>query len=251
MNYLWKKEADNNGDLQSRLDHLERLLKSSELRHLTDPITGVPNIQSLQNDFESYVVNTDQDRPKVQFVFIDLKEFGKINKDFHSRKGSKLIRQIAQSIYLGMRRNESMFKFPATEEKPKSNKGSFYRIFPGGDEFVFIIEGDQSDAVGFVNRLRDQFVELSKLTPSILGQHRDLSFYCAIVQMDTFDKSLQDILERAEICYRSVWSTATANFAIAWYPENMETILSKVDRKKKHYVRAKELFEVVSIAEHG
>ena len=185
----------------------------------------------------------------MQFVFIDLKNFGEINKHFLSQKTNKLIRHIAQNIYLGMRRNENMFKFPTTEAKQKNDKDGFYRIFPGGDEFAFILEGDQSEALGFINRLHDKFNDFTEITESILGSKRTLSFYCSIIQVDQQDKSLEDIFERAEICYRTVWQASQANFAITWYPEDFEKRLSKDERKAAIYKKTRELFEVIPIVQ--
>jgi GGDEF domain-containing protein len=248
MNYFWQKEQLLNADLELKIENLKDLLKSSEMEHLMDPITGVPNVRSLENDFDSYFQFT---KPQVQFVFLDLKEFGRINKEFLSQKTNRLIRYIAQSIYLGMRRNENMFKFPATGDRRKNSKEGFYRIYPGGDEFVFMIEGDQSDAIGFVNRLRDKFFgEFSQTTETILGVKRELSFYCSIVQIDPRDKSFEDIFSRAEICYRTVWSSAQDNFAITWYPNNAEVSLCKKDeRKAVIYRKAREIFEVVPMVQ--
>lgn len=249
MNYFWQEEQRLNADLELKVENLKDLLKRSELEHLTDPITGVPNVSSLEQDFDAYL--SYENKTQIQFVFIDLKGFRMINKEFLSQKTNKLIRYIAQSIYLSMRRNESMFKFPATEGKFKINKKGFYRIFPGGDEFVFVIEGDQSEALGFINRLADKFTkEYTKNTKDILGEERPLSFYCAIVQIDPRDKNFQNLFDRAEICYRTVWNGASSNFAITWYPDSVENLLSKQsDKKAEIYKSARQIFEVVPIVQ--
>ncbi|GHB64807.1 diguanylate cyclase domain-containing protein [Persicitalea jodogahamensis] len=257
MNSLWISEIDankklqeenkkTNEDLQLKIENIKELLKLSEIEYLSDPITGVPNVRRLEKDFGDFFLNDK--KPLLQFVFIDLKNFGEINKTFLSQKTNRLIRNVAQDIYLGMRRNESMFKFPASTAEKKS-EGNFYRIFPGGDEFVFIIGGDQSEALGFINRLRDKFEELSKSTKLILGEIRNLSFYCSIVQVDAKDKNFEDIFERAEICYRTVWFAAKSDFAITWYPTNFEAKLSEDPRKKDLYKRSKENFEYIPIIE--
>lgn len=269
MNHLWQREHNLNAKLELKkqetideyeikiknktdeydlkIQNLRELLRSSELEYLSDPITGIPNVRRLEKDFEKFFLNDA--KPLLQFVFIDLKNFGEINKTFLSQKTNKLIRYIAQDIYLGMRRNENMFKFPASEVTQKNVDGSFYRIFPGGDEFVFIIEGDQSEALGFINRLFDKFKKLTDMSETILGSKRLLSFYCSIVQVDSKDRSFQDIFERAEICYRTVWTTAKANFAITWYPDDFERPLSKDERKASIYKRTKEIFEVIPIVQ--
>lgn len=269
MNYFWQKEHELNSKLELnkqktideyeikiqnineehdlKIKNLKELLKSSELEYLSDPITGIPNVRRLEKDFEKFFL-TDI-KPLLQFVFIDLKNFGDINKTFLSLKTNKLIRYIAQDIYMGMRRNENMFKFPTTEARQTNAEGGFYRVFPGGDEFVFIIEGDQSEGLGFINRLCDKFKKFTEVTERILGSKRQLSFYCSIVQVESKDRSFQDIFERAEICYRTVWTASNSDFAIAWYPNDLEKLLSKDEKKAVSYKKTKEIFDVIPIVQ--
>jgi GGDEF domain-containing protein len=267
LNHFWQKEhklsvalelkmqqlaeahrSDNNNlkeDYEIQIDNLRGLLRRSKLEYLSDPITGVPNVKRLEQDFEKFFLSDE--KPLMQFIFIDLKNFGEINKTFLSQKTNKLIKHIAQDIYLGMRRNENMFKFPASESKEKNPSGGFYRIFPGGDEFVFILDGDQSEALGFINRLFDKFQQYSEATKDILGEKRNISFYCSVVQVDLQDRSFADIFERAELCYRTVWNVATSDFAISWFPDDLEKDLSKDPKKAAIYAKTKKVFEVVAI----
>ena len=122
----------------------------------------------------------------MQFILIDLKDFRKINRKFGFTKTNNLLRLICQTIYKKMRRNEDMYKYFNGEDKKKADE-SFYRIYPGGDEFAFIIEGDQAEALGFANRLIDQFAALSKKTIEVLGEEIKLSFHCALIEMDSRD----------------------------------------------------------------
>ena len=249
MNHLWLREKNLNAEHELTIKNLRQLLKFSELEHLMDPITGIPNIRSLKKDFESFFYNQET-KPLVQFVFIDLKNFGSINKQFLSQKTNKLIRYIAQNIYLSMRRNENMFKFPIDKpKKQEEDEAGFYRIFPGGDEFVFIIEGDQAEAIGFVNRLKDKFEDFSLGSSEILGEQKDISFYCAIVQVDERDESFDDVFDRAEVCYRTVWRGGKDRFALTWFPNNIEKTLSKSERKAANYERARKIFEVIPVVQ--
>ena len=146
-----------------------------------------------------------------------------------------------------MRRNEDMYKYSIDSTHAKSDKESFYRVYPGGDEFVFIIEGDQSDAIGFTNRLVSQFGELSRKTQQILGEHLNLSFHCAIVEMDARD-TFNDIFKKAEDCYR-IAKQGKSDFTICWHPNTIEIILSRDAKKKSDYERARKLFEVLTIVD--
>ena len=246
MNHFWKKEFDAHEITKKDRDNFMEELKISENERLTDIITGIPNSRSLEKDIEDYF-SKNRFNKKMQFIFIDLKEFRKVNKKYGFTKTNDLLRTIAQSIYRRMRRNEDMYKYAISETKKPSDHESFYRIYPGGDEFAFIIEGDQSDALGFSNRLVEQFETLSGKTKDILGEQLKLSFHCAVVEMDPRD-SFEDIFKKAEDCYR-IAKEGTADFSICWHPINIESLLEKDEKKKAVYDRTRRVFEVLTITD--
>lgn len=243
MNSLWKKEFYAHELTKKERDNLRNELKISENERLTDVITGIPNSRSLQKDIEEHF-STIGPGKKMQFIFIDLKDFRKINKKYGFNKTNDLLRVIAQSIYKRMRRNEDMYKYSATNLKDNQDHG-FYRIYPGGDEFVFIIEGDQADALGFVNRLTGQFETLSQKTEQILGKAIKLSFHCAIVEMDSRD-TFEDIFIKAEDCYR-IAKEGDSEFTICWHPNNIEKVLMRDPKKASEYERTRKLFQIMTI----
>lgn len=246
MNFFWQKEYDLHDITKKDRDNLRDSLRISENERLTDVITGIPNSRSLEKDIDEYFSINRQGK-KMQYIFIDLKDFRKVNNHFGFSKTNDLLRAIAQTIYKRMRRNEDMYKYSVNDIAHKGEKESFYRVYPGGDEFAFIIEGDQADAIGFSNRLVGQFEELSKKTKSILGEDLTLSFHCAIVEIDPRD-SYDDIFKKAEDCYR-ISKEGTSNFTICWHPNSTERVLSKDPKKKSDYDRAKTLFEVMTIVD--
>lgn len=246
MNYFWKKEFDEHEITKKDRDNLKNALKLSENERLTDVITGIPNSRSLEKDIDEYF-SLNISNKKMQFIFIDLKDFRKINNSFGYNKTNDLLRTIAQTIYRRMRRNEDMYKYSSGSSNTQQAQENFYRVYPGGDEFVFIIDGEQSDALGFSNRLVTQFEQLSEKTISILGKQQNLSFHCAIVEMDARD-SFKDIFRKAEDCYR-IAKEGNADFTICWHPNNIENLLSKDPRKKSEYERTRQLFEVMTIVD--
>lgn len=246
MNHFWKKEYDKHEITTKDRDNLKDALKISENERLTDVITGIPNSRSLKKYIEEYFSVNRPDK-KMQFIFIDLKDFRKVNRKFGFNKTNDLLRTIAQTIYKRMRRNEDMYKYSTDDSKSKHEKESFYRVYPGGDEFVFIIEGEQYDALGFSNRLVGQFEQLSDKTQNILGQHLKLSFHCAIVEMYQSD-SFEDIFEKAEDCYR-IAKEGTSDFTICWHPNNIEKTISKDPKIQAEYERTRKLFEVMTIVD--
>jgi GGDEF domain-containing protein len=246
MNYLWQKEFNQHEITKKDRDNLKDALKLSENERLTDVITGIPNSRSLERDIDQYF-SIARANKKMQFIFIDLKDFRKVNGKYGFNKTNDLLRNIAQTIYKRMRRNEDMYKYPISDTHKLNDTESFYRVYPGGDEFVFVIEGDQADAIGFSNRLVGQFEELSKKTLQILGAPLNLSFHCSIVEMDPRD-SFNDIFLKAEGCYR-IAKEGTADFTICWHPNTIEANLSKDIKKKADYERARKLFEVMTIVD--
>jgi GGDEF domain-containing protein len=246
MNYFWQREYDQHEITKKDRDNLMDALKISENERLTDVITGIPNSRSLKKDIDEFF-SLKRPNSKMQFIFIDLKDFRNVNKKFGFNKTNDLLRAIAQTIYKRMRRNEDMYKFSIDANSDELKRENFYRVYPGGDEFVFIIEGDQADAIGFSNRLAGQFDELSGKTQQILGENITLSFHCAIVEMDPRD-SFNDIFKKAEDCYR-IAKEGNSDFTICWHPNSVESVLSKDPKKKSDYDRARKTFEVMTIVD--
>ena len=111
-----------------------------------------------------------------------------------------------------------------------------------------MIQGDQADAIGFCNRLVEQFDLLSKKSKEDLNIDVKLSFYCAIVAMDSRDE-FEDILARSDVCYQ-IAKEGSSEFTMCWHPINLEARLSENTFKKASYKRARELFEVLTLNEN-
>lgn len=245
MNHFWKQEFDAHEFTRMDNDNLKEKLKISENKRLTDIVTGIPNSSSLEIDINDYFSN--RTTQKMQFILIDLKDFRKINRQYGFSKTNNLLRLIAQTIYKKMRRNEDMYKYFDGESKNVASQDGFYRIYPGGDEFAFILEGDQAEAVGFSNRLVDQFKAISKKTKVILGEEINLSFHCALIEMDPRD-TFRDVFKKAEDCYQ-IAKEGSADFTMCWHPINLEHSLSKDPQKAGMYRKSRELFEVMTLRE--
>jgi GGDEF domain-containing protein len=243
MNHFWSKEFKEHQTTKFQRDNYRNKLKVEENERLVDIVTGVPNMKSLEQDLTEFFVEKRKAK-ELQFILIDLRNFRKINNTYGFMKTNKVLRMVAQNIYLTMRRNEDMYKYPMSDNKKKGFFDKFYRIHSGGDEFAFIIEGDQSDAIGFVNRLVPRFVqEFSSLTKEILEKEEKLSFYSAIVQINQRDE-YGDVIERAQDCY-NLAKESNADFSLSWYPHTIEENIPDQGWKKKNYSNAREIFEVV------
>jgi len=227
MNHFWFRDYKILRKAKCDIENLEGELKIKDNERLMDVITGIPNSVSLKQDLNVHLKKRRQER-KFQFILIDLKDFRNVNNKFGIIKTNELLRTIAQTIYQKMRRNEDMYKF-------------FYRLHTGGDEFAFLIEGEQVEALGFANRLVLQFNTLTKHTEGILGEKVKLSFHCAIVEMDSRDE-YEDVITNAQACY-DIAKKAKSDFTICWHPETRE-VTHTLDWQKGIYEKARELFEV-------
>jgi diguanylate cyclase (GGDEF)-like protein len=227
LEYFWYREYTEHEITKKDRDNLKEALGISEERRLTDVITGVPNSESLKEDIKKKLYKNDKEK---QCIYIDLKDFSEINDQFGANRTNDLLRTIAQIIYKRMRRDEKM-----------------YRVYPGGDEFIFIIYGDQADALGFSNRLCLIFKEISTITPKILDQKRELSFYCGITEMHIND-SYKSLYTRAESVYK-IAKEGTSDFAICWDPNNIEITFSENKKKLSEYETAHKRFQVMTLVD--
>ena len=248
MNYFWSKEYKEHETTKFERDNYKNQLKREENKRLVDIVTGVPNMKSLEQDLENYFPKKGSPE-KIQFILIDIRDFRRINEEYGFIKTNRVLRMIAQKIYTTMRRNEDMYKYPMSESRDnKSWFSKFYRIHSGGDEFAFIIQGDQSDAIGFVNRLLPRFkYEFSKETLDLLGKEEVISFYAAIVEVKHLDK-FDDIIDRAHQCY-NLAKNSRNDFAISWYPALTEEDVQEEGWQRNNYIKAKENFDVILPAE--
>lgn len=186
---LYFREKERKRKLETELQNTKQLLFDSEKLRLVDFVTGIPNEQKFQIDLEN--------RPKELYhlIIIDLDGFGAINKKNGFQKGDHVIRTIAQDLFLKMRRDEEIYK--RSYKIKKSFTKRIYRKYTGGDEFIFMIKGDQHEAVGFITRVQKQ---LRKLTSQIqLSFEYDIKFHAAIISLypnDTYEEAI-DKLQRA------------------------------------------------------
>jgi GGDEF domain-containing protein len=157
-------------------------------------------------------------------LLIDIRGFKEINRTFGFEKADRLLRVIAQDLHKSMQRREDIYKKrPATDFSSGVVDPSVYRKYAGGDEFLFLINGNLSAALGYINRQRKQFETLSKLTSDILGKHRDLSFQCGIARIfwpdaESAQVRLNSALDNVSECYIKALRVATPDkkFSICW-----------------------------------
>lgn len=188
---LYYREKEKHRKTNLELENTRQLLTDSERLRLMDFVTGIPNEQKFKLDIEN------RTKELYHLILIDLDGFGEINKKKGFQNGDKVIRTIAQEVFIKMRRDEEIYK--RNYKINRSFTKRIYRKYTGGDEFIFLIKGDQYEAVGFITRIQKQLRELTNELPSEIGY--EIEFHGAIVPLypnDTYSQAI-DKLERAYV----------------------------------------------------
>lgn len=229
-------------NLEMQLSTMSAVLEKSERLRMTDVVTGIPNQEQFFIDLKKIAGAVSYGSP-FQLIFIDLVNFGEINKKYGYATGDKIIEYFAQSVQETMRRNESVYKMPFDEKPDDSDLWQrAYRKHTGGDEFLFMIGGSEADAVGFLVRLQSQkMTELTHHIQSEILNSTDwsLSFSAAIIPVypnDTRDDVFQRAHEGMRIA-RQPGSTCRVFWASKTNPDDLDEGL-----KKKIYEDAMQMF---------
>lgn len=188
-------------DLQLKLRNAEKLIDDERIISQTDLVTSIPNHRRLQADFETFTRAAGSGRP-YQVIMLDIMDFGAINKRFSHMVGDVVLRTISQHLQNTIRRSEHVFKH--SRGVPEAD--NVYRRYDRGDEFVILVEGDEVDAIGFLNRLDRQSDAISR---AVLQECREaapdkaidfsFSFVAGICKLMAKDK-LEDVMERVDGC---------------------------------------------------
>ena len=102
----------------------------------TCPITGLPNFMAYTEEADKLQAEAQRTGAPVSVVFLDLDNFGTINKTFSWDRGTKALTAVARVLESECRGHDQIFKF-------------------GGDEFVVLLPGTDRHGAGIVaERLR-------------------------------------------------------------------------------------------------
>ncbi|HMS40104.1 MAG TPA: diguanylate cyclase [Pyrinomonadaceae bacterium] len=101
---------------------------ASESRALTDPMTGLPNARSLQNQFEKEYARAARNGSSFQVLMLDLDGFKAVNDTFGHKAGDMLLKEISKVMSEQLRDYDFLARY-------------------AGDEFVAIIPETNADEV--------------------------------------------------------------------------------------------------------
>lgn len=172
--------------VEGKLRDLERFHRV-EMRR--DPLTHIPNTRALKEFFELQLPTVVNDHRPVCLILLDLLDFGKMNDKFGEFNCDQFLKEFAPFIESQMRTNEPAFRI-----SPKDGDGSVFRIHTGGDEFVILLRGTETDALFLLSRLMDEIWHESRRWGELLGLDDfvpalNISVYQMIHSLDWF-KSL-------------------------------------------------------------
>lgn len=166
---------------ESRLAEVERIAS-------IDPLTGLANRRALETQLQHRV---DENRP-FSVIFWDLNGFKSINDRYGHSAGDDLLQQVASEL-IAFRANEVVGRW-------------------GGDEFIVIVDGDQSAAERFVGRV-EQWVAGS-YTLNTAGSTQKVSVTLATgVASWRPGESVTDVLHRADAAMYTHKATMKASLA--------------------------------------
>ncbi len=225
-----------------RIKALLALLEKSELLRMTDFVTRIPNQEQFFVDLEKISTSVSYASP-FQLIFIDLTSFGEVNRKYGYPTGDKIIEYFAQSVLETMRRNESIYKLPFDEDIRSSDLWQrAYRKHTGGDEFLFMIGGNEAEALGFLVRLqRRTIAEFTFHIQSEILNSTDwsLSFSASIIPIFPNDTK-DDVIARAHEGMR-IARQPGSTCRVVWSSRKTPDDIS-VEWQKKIYQDAIELF---------
>lgn len=189
---------------KQEIDALLRQVQDRDRLRLLDIVTGIPNQLKWEKDVQNLSKSDDPD-PHYQMVMIDLDNFREINKVYGYEKGDQVIKEFARTVFNSMRRDEHIYKYLVFEEnmddlkKGSTNKEGIYRKYPGGDEFILLVNGDQLEALGLLNRLARELMPKinDRVSKFILNSETNISFHAGMCEWILGDEPI-DVLHRLE-----------------------------------------------------
>lgn len=227
------REKNKHNMTKKELDRAEYIIADNKKREVIDVYTGIPNERKFKLDIKN-IENTLH-----QLILIDLDNFRKINKKYGHDIGDKIMKLIAQSLYKSMRRDEEIYK--KEQELQDSFVKRIYRKYNKGDEFIFLIKGNQYEAVGFINRVKKDFIKFSIQAEKIVGEKIELNFHAAISPIHP-NEEFDIYYRRLHECF-VLAAEEKNNRRIYWYVDEHQKYENN-DFRQRIYKEAEGLFKI-------
>lgn len=217
---------------RSNTKTLRASLRDMETLAYIDPITGIPNSNGLRRELVA-----PGTRATRVLILLDLVNFRLVNKRFNHWHGDAYLRSFAQAITEDSRRSEYIYK--RREGKPQFSlekmDAKAFRKAGGSDEFFVLLNGDVSDALGYLNRLHRRRSEFEQMSIEVLGGVHEFRFRAGIVPIAQTE-SYESAVERASACLQLA-SDPKGKLDVFWPSESVsakvnidQAVLAAVER---------------------
>jgi len=124
--------------------------ETTEQQALHDPLTSLPNRRQLAIDLrDRYGPNLAADTP-VAVAMVDIDNFKRFNDEFGHKVGDITLQRVAEVLRSTLRESDTVYRY-------------------GGEEFVFLVENDDREAVTHLMERVRMAVERTPLTGEDLG----------------------------------------------------------------------------------
>jgi diguanylate cyclase (GGDEF)-like protein/PAS domain S-box-containing protein len=166
---------------QARIDHLA----------FFDSLTALPNRVQLRERVDKTITSIREKGGSLSMMFIDMDNFKYINDSFGHLDGDELLIQVSERLQ---------------QNTPKN--GFVSRL--GGDEFIIVIEGENSEKTAdkLAGKLQNAFV-----TPFEVGRNQFyISFSMGIVSWPKDGETYDDLLKNADTALYSSKETGKGRF---------------------------------------
>lgn len=143
---------------------------------LFDSMTGLPNRQKLQNDFDSFRYRKDGTSSEIAAIIVDLDDFKHINDAMGHNFGDEVLKSVAERLL-----------------KTVDHDGLIYRF--GGDEFVVVTEYKTENTLSLVERV------IREISGQFYIQFKAINLSCTVgIAISGRDgHSLEQLLSRADM----------------------------------------------------
>jgi diguanylate cyclase (GGDEF)-like protein len=121
----------------------EMRLEEQRVKSRYDIITKIPNKTVWKEDIPKYTEKINH-LNHYHIIMADLLNFRMVNDNFGHFIADIVIETVAQDFYGTVRRSESVYRGGSVD---------VYRGYDKGDEFLFVVEGEEWDALGLLNRI--------------------------------------------------------------------------------------------------
>ncbi len=186
---VWRTKQDNltlHRKLEQTLDEvriknqqLEELVKQLEQQATTDPLTGLANRRSIQQQLERSFAEAERYGSDLACAMIDLDGFKQVNDGLGHQTGDKLLQTAARVLSANCRRSDVAGRY-------------------GGDEFVLLLpQTDPPTAMGVLDRIREQFIEAVAPLVGELPCNMSMGLACVSVNRATSADQLVALADAA------------------------------------------------------